>query len=296
MSSKEIVVWHLSDSKPGHVNQSLGLIEELKRLVPTHHYTFELKGSIFKDIASIKHRGSKLPPPDLIIGTGHATHLPMLRTRKKFGGKCVVIMKPSLPLKWFDLAILPEHDGVSAENVLLTTGNLNKVKPSKTLDSKKGLILIGGESKHFTWDSAAVYDQLKLLVKQHADIQWTLTSSRRTPVDFLDSISSLSDKVEIVPFEETDSLWVPRMLSSCAYVCVSEDSSSMIYEALTAGGKVLTLSLSAKKKNGKMSRSLADLYGKSLISKVCANLPENSQSFHESLRIAKDLIKRLNLA
>lgn len=296
MSSKEIVVWHLSDGKPGHVNQSIGLIEELKRLVPTHHYTFELKGSWWKDVAAIKHRGSKLPPPDLIVGTGHKTHIPMLRTRKHFGGKCAVIMKPSLPLKWFDYAILPEHDLVDGENVIQTKGNLNKVQPSENLDKTKGLILIGGESKHFYWDSEGVYTQLKLLLQQASDVEWTLTTSRRTPDDFLESISSLSDKIDIVPFEETDSLWVPRMLDSCGLVCVSEDSSSMIYEALTAGGKVLTLSLSCKKENGKMIRALESLYSASLISKVCSITERNKEVFHESKRVAEELMKRLNLA
>ena len=293
MSQKEIVVWHLSDGKPGHVNQSIGLIEEMKRLIPTHHYTFDLKGSWWKDVAAIKEQGKDLPSPDLIVGTGHKTHIPMLRTRKHFGGKCAVIMKPSLPLKWFDYAILPEHDLVDGPNVIQTKGNLNKVQPSETLDKSKGLILIGGESKHFHWDTEGVYTQLKLLVQQSPDVSWTLTTSRRTPDDFLESISSLSEKINIVPFEETDSLWVPRMLSTCGMVCVSEDSSSMIYEALTAGGKVLTLSLSFKKENSKMVRALESLYTDKLISKVCSIQERNKATFHESKRVAEELVKRL---
>ena len=50
--------------------------------------------------------------PDLIIGAGHQLHKPMLRTRWHLGGRCVVLMRPSLPSFLFDLALVPQHDRV----------------------------------------------------------------------------------------------------------------------------------------------------------------------------------------
>ena len=58
----------------------------------------------------------RLIKPDIAIGAGHKTHLYLLAIKRCFGAKIVVILKPSLPLKFFDLCVIPKHDDVKKGN------------------------------------------------------------------------------------------------------------------------------------------------------------------------------------
>jgi len=54
------------------------------------------------------------------------------------------------------------------------------------------------------WQSYS--DASKKIVDQDTKVQWTLTTSRRTPESFLQLLEGL--EIEIVPFEETDATWL----------------------------------------------------------------------------------------
>lgn len=108
-----LTLWRFTDGKRGHENQTLGLTEALCRLAPCQVETLSvakgwpfLFGWLFKRFPA----GKNLPKPDLIIGAGHATHWAMLAARRAHGGRIAVLMKPSLPMSWFDWVIAPEHD------------------------------------------------------------------------------------------------------------------------------------------------------------------------------------------
>src|SRR5574340_1756334 len=102
-----LVVWVVSDGKPGHLNQSLGLAEALSRATPTEVHTLPALPALRAWLALLVQRipGIALRAPDLIIGAGHATHPPLPAARRARGGRAVVLMKPSLPRRWFDLCI-----------------------------------------------------------------------------------------------------------------------------------------------------------------------------------------------
>ncbi|NTV85962.1 MAG: hypothetical protein HGA21_04395, partial [Burkholderiaceae bacterium] len=73
-------VWIISDGKPGHVNQSLGLAEALARATPTAMLTLPALPVWRAWLAwLLKHfPGNSLPIPDLIVGAGHSTHVTLL--------------------------------------------------------------------------------------------------------------------------------------------------------------------------------------------------------------------------
>ena len=90
-----------------------------------------------------------LPNPDLILGAGNATHLPMLVAKLLYSVPCVVLMKPSLPTIFFDLVFVPHHDAcTNFGNVRTTTGVLCPI-PNVQPDANRGVILLGGNSRHF---------------------------------------------------------------------------------------------------------------------------------------------------
>lgn len=240
MANRSLIVWIVSDGKPGHVNQSLGLAEALARAAPTAIHILPRLPAWRAGLALLLKRfpGNTLPEPDLIIGAGHATHLTLLAVRRACGGRAVVLMKPSLPRRGFDLCIVPQHDGVAADaHTLVSEGALNRIRPSMAGDPDQGLLLIGGPSPHFEWDSDAVQLQIKSILARTPEMHWTLTTSRRTPADFLLQLPQPSN-LSIVPHAATSPEWLLEQYAQCNTVWVSPDSASMVFEALSAGAAV----------------------------------------------------------
>ncbi|MCX7590023.1 MAG: mitochondrial fission ELM1 family protein, partial [Kiritimatiellae bacterium] len=184
------VVWRFTDGKAGHDAQSRGLVEALARLTPVVSISLEplATGTAIRALLGyFPPAWGDLPNPDLIVGAGRAVHLSLLAAREVRGGKIVVLMRPSLPWGLFDLCLIPEHDAPPVRaNVVTTRGALNRIQPSKTLDRQQGMFLIGGPSTHFAWDNARVWQQIAAIVRAHPTGHWTLTTSRRTPANFLE--------------------------------------------------------------------------------------------------------------
>ena len=257
-----LIVWIVSDGKPGHLNQSLGLAEALARAAPAGIHTLRALPAWRAWLALLLKRlpDDTLPKPDLIIGAGHATHLTLLALQRAYGGRSVVLMKPSLPRRCFDLCIVPEHDGVAADvRTLVTAGALNRIRPARVRDAGHGLILIGGASKHFDWDSDAIQLQIKSILARTPDTQWTLTTSRRTPVDFLETLPAFPN-LTLIPHTATPPDWLPAQLARSSTVWVTPDSASMVFEALTAGADVgvFDLPVNPKSRVGRAIAQLAD--------------------------------------
>lgn len=239
-----LTIWRICDGKPGHENQSLGLAEALGRLTPCHVHPVSVgsqRGPLGR-IRSALAASAGLSKPDLILGAGHATHPPLLWLGRKHRAKTIVLMRPSLPMGWFDLCIAPSHDfpaGCDRPNLLLTRGAINRVTTGSGEKSGK-LILIGGLSKTHGWDAAALLEMLAQATDRGG---WELSDSRRTPEGFIDQVRDCLPGVTPFPHQETPSGWVPAKLQAAKEAWVTEDSVSMIYEALSSGARVGLLPL-----------------------------------------------------
>ncbi len=257
-----LIVWRFLDGKAGHRNQVFGLTEALSRITNCQLIDVTL-GEHQKGLRSVwpgnQNNLQALPAPHLIVGAGHSTHVPMLMARRRFGGRIVVLMKPSLPLSLFDQCYIPVADGIRERgNVLCTEGALNRILPSNTLDGRKGLILIGGPSDHFVWSTAQVLEQVTEVIRHSPAVEWTLTTSRRTPADFESQWRTLSLNGTLIPAKDTGPQWLPAQLREAGSVWVTADSVSMLYEALTAGGNVGLLEL-PHRKDSRVTRGVESL-------------------------------------
>lgn len=237
--NRPLTIWLLLDGKPGHENQSLGLAEALGRRVPCEVHRISLAGKrgLLGRVRAAIADSANLPKPDLILAAGHATHPALVWLARKHRAKSIVLMKPSLPLAWFDLCIAPTHDfpaGDTQEKLILTRGAINRITPGAAERDDK-LILIGGPSKTHGWDGAALLD---MLAKSTDRGGWELTDSRRTPEGFLDEARTKLPGVTVFSHTQTTPDWVPEKLRHAKEVWVTEDSVSMIYEALTSGARV----------------------------------------------------------
>ncbi|MFZ5723698.1 MAG: mitochondrial fission ELM1 family protein [Pseudomonadota bacterium] len=241
-AQRRLVVWLIADGRPGHRTQLEGLLRALARHAVVESHALEVAPEFTWHAAreALLRRfpaGDALPDPDLVIGCGHAAHLAVLAATRARGGRSVVLMQPSLPLRWFDLCVIPQHDDPPARaNVIATRGVLNMQRASVHQKPTQGLFLIGGPSKHHKWDEKTLITQLRQIVKETPDMHWALTTSRRTPENSLGLLKSLRGiGVEVIPCEQTDPGWVHDAITVSSTVWVTEDSVSMIYESLTSG-------------------------------------------------------------
>ena len=233
-------IWYLVDGKPGHLNQLLGLLSALEKKIQIDAHEIaiqDVKANFFNWLLSQVSLPLGIGSPDLIIGAGHRTHWPLLALSKKTTAKSLLLMRPSLPLRFFDFICAPLHDQLpEKENFLSTNGAINQIEPSEKIINT-GMILIGGLSTHAKWDTDSILEQLYELLNETPNIHWVLTTSRRTPENFIKKIIAQRN-LEIVPWQQSEKNWLPEKIATVEQVWVTPDSISMLYEALTAGAKV----------------------------------------------------------
>lgn len=296
-------IWRITDGKAGHDSQSIGLCNAIKRLkacecfeIPVEPALTNYKNFFLKQFPL----GKDLPDPDIIIGAGHRTHLPMLCARRVRGGKIIVLMKPSLPLSFFDVCIVPKHDQPAhKENVITTYGAINPIQFNESKSANMGLILIGGPSKHYHWNNEAILGQITQIVTNKPDIHWTIADSPRTPITALSGIANLAN-VDVLSFTETDSETIREFIFKAGNIWVSKDSVSMIYESLSSGAAVGLLDVE-QKNNNRISDAINNLvHDKQLTSfdmwKNTNKLIPPSLKLNEADRCASLLLERGVLA
>lgn len=290
-------IWIISDDKPGHLNQSLGLAEAIQR--QRTDYRVETLPALSKRQALWQLLAGKTPSeaPALIIGAGHRTHLTLLAYGKTTTAPTVVMMKPSLPKRCFDLCIIPAHDQTqSSANQIVSAGALNRMQPGQA-DGHTGMILIGGPSKHFGWDDQQLLTQLKQI--SQGELQWTLTTSRRTPDSFTTALQQTGlNNITLVPYADTAHGWLAQQLPNVTQCWVSADSVSMVYEALTAGCAVGLLDVPQTGSN-RISAGLDQLVQSKTVQRFVDwdndKLAPPAERFNEAERCAALVIERFSL-
>ena len=301
MTSLEIHV--LSDGKPGHENQSYGLAEAIGRLRPVTTSKIHLAGlrGPFSRLKNAFKETEHLPKARLLIGAGHAVHPALLALSRANDVPCVLLMKPTLPAALFDLCLVPEHDLEGREpqdHVIPTIGALNRVLPPDGRPRYGGLILLGGPSSSHGWDATPVEKAISAIVAAGKDRPWRVTDSRRSPAGSLDSLTKACPALAAYPHGDTGRDWLPQMLAEAAEVWVTEDSISMIYEALSSGAKVGLLPVPATKKAGRVARGVERLVKEGFVTRFAdwsseAGLAEPPQVLREADRCAAIVLKRL---
>lgn len=288
----------LSDGRPGHENQSVGLALALARRTGARHELVKLDpaAGVWTRMRQAAATGAGAPPPDLVIAAGHRTHLPLWWAARRLGARSVVIMKPSLPLACFDLALVPRHDvaggATDTARRLLTRGALNRVPETLPEKARAGLVLIGGPSKHHGWDGAALAPRIAQVIAAHPELAWTVADSRRTPDGFLRELA-LPPSARKVPHQETGPGWLADELARASVVWATEDSVSMVHEAVTAGAATGVLPAPVSRAGGgRPARAVAGLVAAGLATMFPGEPAAPAEGFHEAGRCAEAIVGR----
>ena len=288
---------YVSDGKAGHRSQAIGLYRAMQRQ-SIEAVTFEEilieQLPIFSLLcATFKHSTSVVSqPPDYIFGVGSHTQLRVLLLGKVYPqAKTVILMKPNFPFMWFHYAIIPEHDGVEASaHVITTKGALNPIVNEQRHQKNRMLIALGGSSKRHQWNEEKVLASIDEIVKNHPQADIILTTSRRTPNAFLTHLNEtpLASHLHIFPVEHTPQGWIFEEMQKAEAVWVTEDSVSMIFEALTAGCKVGVIEIE-RLKSDRITQLLDQLLSNDLLDKQHIKLL--NLKLDEASRVADILLK-----
>lgn len=274
---------------------------------------------------------------DLFISAGSSAAPFCLALAKVYNAKCAVVMTPSvLGVKPFDFAIIPEHDNkdLNLNNALITLGAPNHIykpelkaqaasffKDLKFNKSKIIAVLIGGSDANYDVNEAWAERVINKLLNaaEACNAELLITTSRRTGKQVDNKINAIINRKNFVKYFLPASKYpdvnpVPAMLGLATHVIATEDSVSMVSEAVTAGFKV---GLLRTDKQGGLLAKIKNLldYGTSRFDKlfdkfiergmvidlgqgdfenfVKADSQVNNESFNEAERAARFILDNL---
>lgn len=292
MREKLLIIWHLTDKKRGHQNQSLGLINAIKKLKASESHLIDITNVRLLDLITKRFPGGKgLPLPDLIVGAGRKSQLGLVIAKRCFGGTTVCLMKPSLPIAFFDLCVIPQHDQPKhSKNIFPSVGVLNNLNPVNAANSTSGVILIGGPSKHYKWDNEGFIAQISNIVRSNQQLSWCITDSPRTPPNLIAELKGHTKLKELYrPFIATEDNWLQEHLPECKEIWVSEDSVSMIYEALSTDAEVGLISV-PKRRDTRITNISKDLIASGLVMSPNNPIRPKKIKLNEAKRAASFII------
>ncbi|MFH7765864.1 mitochondrial fission ELM1 family protein [Acinetobacter sp. BSP-28] len=288
---------YVSDGKAGHRSQAVGLYKAMQRIsnieVNFQEISIQklpiftlLKGMLSHQLALFEKK------PDYILGVGSHTQSRVLLLGKVYPqAKTVILMKPNFPFAWFDYAIIPEHDGVpESRHVITTKGALNPIVDEQRHQANRILIALGGSSKRHQWNEEKVLEVIQNIVQHNPQAEIILTTSRRTPKEFLEHLFAqpYAKQLQIFPVEDTPQGWIFEEMQKAEAVWVTEDSVSMIFEALTAGCKVGIMAID-RLKSDRITTLLDQLLSTALSDQQHHNLL--NLKLNEAMRVADILLK-----
>lgn len=255
-----LTCWVLTDGRRGIENQALGLAEAMAALEPAElsSHTVSRRGfaAMLPPFLQRLFRGVALPNelPDIAIGCGRQAIAPLLDLKSK-GVFTAYVQDPRIDTSNFDVVIAPEHDQLTAENVLSTLGSPNLITNERLAEDKDmispsrdqiAVFLVGGKSKTHRYTPEDV-NLHAALIAELLEQGWEifLTASRRTPVHALKYFSLFDGDFDNFHFY-TGRGPNPYFayLHHADMVFVTEDSTNMLTEACTTGKPVFRLPMS----------------------------------------------------
>lgn len=255
--------WILTEGIAGTENQCLGVAEALG-VVPVvkriklralwRHFSPWL--SFGHDMALAEGSDQIDPPyPDLLLASGRKSIGLALHIKKQSGGKTflVQIQDPRIHPKHFDMVVVPQHDKVRGNNVLVTKAALNRITPQKLSEARaifekpfghlphpRVAVLIGGNSRahKMTLENARMLAEQLMLLAENSKVGLMITASRRTGEENAKYLRDTIKGPHTYFWDGSGDNPYFGLLAHADYIIVTEDSVSMTSEALATGKPV----------------------------------------------------------
>lgn len=269
-------------------------------------HKFLLEKHTYKKIKSIY--------ADIVVSTGSSIAAINKLTASYLNAKSVVILRPNIPLRKFDLAIVPEHDRIYAKNVVKTKGALfypadssdNTSRCEKffnlTGDKKISLFLGGALS-----DNRGFLSNLEIFLTKLKNFSLAkgykllISTSRRTPVaveTYLEKELSgfINTKTVVYANRNNYDFVFEGFISLSEIVFVTSESISMLSEILSLKKPCVCVLL--EKHTDKHQVFLQSIKNEVNFLKYPYNIEELtnlkvSSIFEENRKVIKTAIKKL---
>ena len=243
------ICW-FKDSKIGHEKQVHAILDNLALtqdlLIEEIYISNPVWLELFLYLLKIKPKQDSIP--DIIIGAGSKTTIPMLRHKIHSKTKVISVMKPQFFESKFDLIVAPRHDyKVVPNNVFTYIGSIAKVNINPELEDI-GLIVVGGLNKHFNFDNDYLISQIDFVISLFPNTKWIVFNSRRTPKSFNERIkksSSIEKFIDVTTNFEPLNNYLPK----AKFKFVTPDSVNMIFESLSSSGETYLFDMHSPSEN-----------------------------------------------
>ena len=186
------------------------------------------------------------PWPDLLISCGRRSAAVSAAVRRAAGGRtfAVHIQNPRTPLRCFDLIVPLEHDGLAGPNVVPSRVALHGVTPEKLavagaewrgrLGDLTVAVMLGGRTRSHRFTRQTLGELARGLADLDGDI--AVTASRRTEPDAVDALKARLPRAWF--WDGAGRNPYLGMLALARHIVVTEESVSMISEAISTGKPV----------------------------------------------------------
>ena len=243
------ICW-FKDSKIGHEKQVHAILDNLALTQDLIIEERDISNPVWLELLLylLKIKPKQDSIPDIIIGAGSKTTIPMLRYKINSKTKVISVMKPQFFESKFDLIVAPRHDyKVVPDNVFTYIGSIAKVNINPDLENI-GLIVIGGVNKHFNFDDDYLISQIDFVISLFPNTKWIVFNSRRTPKSFNERIkksSSIEKFIDVTTNFEPLNNYLPK----AKFKFVTPDSVNMIFESLSSSGETYLFDMHSPREN-----------------------------------------------
>ena len=270
------ICW-FKDSKIGHEKQVHAILDNLALtqdlLIEEIHISNPVWLELFLYLLKIKPKQDSIP--DIIIGAGSKTTIPMLRYKIHSKTKVISVMKPQFFESKFDLIVAPRHDyKVVPDNVFTYIGSIAKVNIHPELEDI-GLIVIGGVNKHFNFDDDYLISQIDFVISLFPNTKWIVFNSRRTPKSFNERIKK-STSIEKFIDVNKDFEPLDDYLPKAKFKFVTPDSVNMIFESLSSSGETYLFDMRSSREN-KITKLIDEVINNKYVGFLEEKYLENSE-------------------
>ena len=277
MVDKALTVVVLRDYRPGHFNQSEGVISALQKFCDVEIVYFDIRRkpwiwasllrwftvknllskSILLKIAGLRLsevQELKSRKPDMIISAGGETLvLNLLISRLNSSLNIFSGSLRGIDSRQFSAVLHLDPKLKSKENYIigLKPSTVERIeRPLRRFDSRQYCLLVGGPTRY----QPSTPDQWQSLIDSlsSSSKSWDIVTSRRTPnnvTELLSNLAGSSSNITLYDFRDTGSGVASDIIQKSDAVVVTEDSTSMISEGVAAGLPVVSLSVDGGKKS-----------------------------------------------
>lgn len=251
--------WILSEPYAGLQSQGLGLAEaaglapEIRVLEPRAPWKWFAAKLWPSPAAALPPETLAPPVPDIIIGCG-GTGAAVAADLRASGKNIVAVQHPRFDLRKFSLIVVNRHDGLTGPNVLVTRTALHRITEERLAAARVQwgdrfphlprplvAVLLGGSNGRFRLDLRVAAELAASLAEmaRRDHVGLVVTPSRRTDPAVTRLFADVLGPLGAWVWDGTDENPYFGMLALSDMIIVTEDSVSMVSEAVATTAPVM---------------------------------------------------------